>query len=82
MEEFDVVELQVREIISKQMGIDISSVSKNSSIAQLGGDSLAALQLLSAFENHFDISIPDEDAVKIDSFRSAVEIVKKQLNRE
>ena len=81
MEEFDDFEQKVREIIATQIDIDVSAVKKDSSIAELGGDSLVALQLLTVFENNFSISIPDEDAVEIDSFQSAVNIIKKQLNK-
>jgi acyl carrier protein len=81
MEEFNALEQQVREIIAKQIDIDISKVKKDSSIASLGGDSLVALQLLSVFENHFNISIPDEDAVNIDSFKSAVDVIGKLLSK-
>ena len=81
MEKFSDLEQQVREIIAEQIDIDVSAVKKDSSISQLGGDSLAALQLLTVFENRFNITIPDDDAVKIDSFKSAVDIIEKLLKK-
>ncbi len=80
MEDFDNIEQQVRSLIAEQLQIDEKEVRKDSSIAELGADSFIALNLLSAFETHFDISISDDDAVNIDSFKSAVNIIKKSLN--
>ena len=48
--------------------------------ADLGGDSLAALGILAALEQDFEIDIPDEEALKITSFMTAVEVVRKHTN--
>ncbi len=81
MEDFDDIEQQVRNIIVEQLQVDVRNVTKDSTIDGLGGDSLKALQILSLFETHFNISISDEDAIKINSFKSAVEVVKKNLKK-
>ncbi|HHT9106612.1 MAG TPA: acyl carrier protein [Candidatus Wujingus californicus] len=81
MNDLDDVEQQVRDIIAEQLQVGIQNIKKNSTIAELGGDSLKALQLLSIFETHFNISISDEDAVKINSFKNAVEVIKKNLEK-
>jgi len=81
MNDLNDVEQQVRDIIAEQLQVGIQNIKKNSAIAELGGDSLKALQLLSIFETHFNISISDEDAVKINSFKNAVEVIKKNLKK-
>jgi len=76
-EDFDDVELQIRRIIAEELEVDEHQIRRESTIEELGGDSLRALMLVSALENHFNITITDEDAVKIKSFSAAAEIVRK-----
>jgi acyl carrier protein len=80
MEEFDDIERQIRKIIAEELQVDEGEIRKDSTIEELGGDSLKALMLISSFENHFNVSITDEDAVKIKSFGTAASIVKMLVN--
>ena len=77
MEEFDDVERQIRTIIAEELQADENEIHKDSTIEELGGDSLKALMLISSLENHFNITITDEDAVKIRSFGAAAAVVRK-----
>lgn len=79
-EEFDEIEGKVRDVIKEVLQADDSDVKKTATIADLGGDSLSALAILSALEREFDIDIPDDEALKIDSFATAVEVVRKRVN--
>lgn len=80
-EKFDEIELKVKETIErvlkpKAKGVEIK---KESTIADLGGDSLSALSILSALEQEFNISIPDEEIIDISNFSGAVKVVKKHV---
>ncbi len=60
------VDEKVKEIISKQLGVDQSEVTPEASFVEdLGADSLDTVELVMAFEEAFNIEIPDEDAEKI-----------------
>ena len=60
------VEEKVKSIISEQLNVDISEVVPEASfIDDLGADSLDTVELVMAFEDEFNIEIPDEDAEKI-----------------
>ena len=60
------VEEKVKEIISKQLGVNASEVVPDASFVEdLGADSLDTVELVMAFEEAFAIEIPDEDAEKI-----------------
>jgi len=72
-------EQRIKKVIADTLKVDESSVTKESTIADLGGDSLAALRILSALEQEFDISLSDEDARKIDSVPIAVEVIQSIL---
>ncbi len=73
------VEEKVKEIISKQLGVDQSEVTPDASFVEdLGADSLDTVELVMAFEEAFNIEIPDEDAEKIAKVRDAVDYIAKK----
>ena len=57
---------KIKKIIVDKLGVDESSVTDDASFTNdLGADSLDTVELIMEFEKEFDISIPDEDAEKI-----------------
>jgi len=57
------VEQKVKQIIVEQLGVDESPVDSNASfVDDLGADSLDIVELVMAFEEAFELEIPDEDA--------------------
>ena len=66
---------RVKKIIVDQLGVDESKINENSSfVDDLGADSLDIVELIMAFEEEFDIEIPDEDAEKMKTIGDAVNI--------
>ena len=64
---------KVKEIIVKQLGVDKAKVTDDASFVEdLGADSLDTVELVMAFEEEFDIEIPDEDAEKITKVKDAI----------
>jgi acyl carrier protein len=79
MTEVIMVEEKVKEIIAKQLGVDQAEVTPDASFVEdLGADSLDTVELVMAFEEAFDIEIPDEDAEKIAKVRDAVDYIKNK----
>jgi acyl carrier protein len=73
------VEEKVKEIISKQLGVNSSEVVPDASFVEdLGADSLDTVELVMAFEEAFGIEIPDEDAEKIVRVKDAVDYINKK----
>lgn len=73
------VDEKVKEIISKQLGVDTSEVTPEASFVEdLGADSLDTVELVMAFEEAFNIEIPDEDAEKISKVKDAIEYIAKK----
>jgi len=61
---------KVKQIIVEQLGVDEGEVTPSASfVDDLGADSLDTVELVMAFEETFDIEIPDEDAEKFVPFR-------------
>jgi acyl carrier protein len=73
------MENQVKEIIAKQLGVDISEVTPEASfVDDLGADSLDTVELVMAFEEEFGIEIPDEEAEKILKVGAAIDYIKSK----
>ncbi len=79
-EEMDIkaIEEKVVDIISEQMGADKADITRETSfINDLNADSLDTVELVMEFEDEFDVSIPDEEAEKIQTVGAAVDYVSK-----
>jgi acyl carrier protein len=70
------IEERVTKIVCDQMGTTPDKVSRDTSfINDLGADSLDTVELVMEFEDEFEISIPDEDAEKIQTVGNAIEYI-------
>ena len=68
---------KVKEIIVEQLGVDEGQVDASASfVDDLGADSLDIVELVMAFEEAFDLDIPDEDAEKIATVQNAIEYIE------
>ena len=71
---------KVRAIVVEQLGVDEADVQIDSTfIDDLGADSLDIVELIMAFEEEFEIEIPDDAAEKIKTVRDAVDYIEKQV---
>ena len=72
------VDEKVKQIIVEQLGVDEGEVTSSASfVDDLCADSLDTVELVMAFEEAFDIEIPDEDAEKIRTVQDAVDYIGK-----
>jgi len=72
------VEEKVKSIIVEQLGVDANEVTPEASfVDDLGADSLDTVELVMAFEEAFNIEIPDEAAEKIQKVKDAVDYIEK-----
>ena len=63
-------------IVSEQMGVDKNEIKKETSfVNDLNADSLDTVELVMEFEDEFDMSIPDEEAEKIQTVGDAVDYI-------
>ena len=70
------IEAKVIEIVSEQMGVDKGEVARETSfINDLNADSLDTVELVMEFEDEFDMSIPDEEAEKIQTVGAAIDYI-------
>jgi acyl carrier protein len=77
------VEQKVKQIIVEQLGVDESAVDSTASfVDDLGADSLDIVELVMAFEEAFDLDIPDEDAEKIQTVQDAVTYIDGKKSKQ
>ena len=71
---------RVRKITVEQLSVDDDAVKMESAfIDDLGADSLDIVELIMAFEEEFEIEIPDEKAEKIRTVGDAVKMLDEVL---
>ncbi len=70
---------RVKKIVLEHLGVDEDKVVENASfIDDLGADSLDTVELVMAFEEEFNIEIPDDAAEKILTIKDAVGFIESQ----
>ena len=70
---------KVRELIAKQLNKPIEDVSAEKEIVKdLGADSLDVVEMLMGFEEEFNITVPEEDAVNIKTVGDIVKLIDEQ----
>ena len=69
---------RVQRIVCEQLGVSEEEVTTTASfIDDLGADSLDTVELVMAFEEEFEIEIPDEEAEKIQTVKDAIDFLKE-----
>lgn len=75
------LQTKVKAIIVDQLGVEEDKVKDDSTfIDDLGADSLDIVELIMAFEEEFDLDIPDEDAEKITAVKDVVSYIKGHMS--
>ena len=74
------VTAEVKRIIKEQLDVDEKDIKPESTfIDDLGADSLGLVELVLAFEESFEIDIPDEDTEKIATVGDAVKYIQEHV---
>jgi acyl carrier protein len=72
----DDIERQIIELIAKRKKLDPSAVTLDTAFADIGVDSLDAIELVFTFEDTFNISVPDEAVQQVKTVRDVVDAVR------
>lgn len=74
------MEAKVKQIIAEKLGVSEDKITPTASfVDDLGADSLDQVELIMAFEDGFDVEIPDEDAEKLRTVKDALDYLQKKL---
>ena len=70
---------KIREIVVEQLGVDAEQVVPEANFLEdLGADSLDTVELIMAFEEEFDVEIPDTDAEKIKTVQDVIDYIESK----
>jgi acyl carrier protein len=71
------INARVKEIIANELGVEIEKVTDEASfVDDLGADSLDTVELVMAFEEEFEVEIPDEDAERMLTVGEAIKYLE------
>jgi len=77
------VEERVIEIVSEQLGVSKDQINRDTSFIQdLNADSLDTVELVMSLEEEFEISIPDDQAEKIQTVGQAIDYIERELRNK
>ena len=78
----DEIEEKVIDIVAEQMGVDKTEITRETSfVNDLNADSLDTVELVMEFEDEFELSIPDEEAEKIQTVGQAIDYIKENSSK-
>lgn len=70
---------KIREIVVEQLGVDAEQVVPEANFVEdLGADSLDTVELIMAFEEEFNVEIPDTDAEKIKTVQDVIDYIESK----
>ena len=76
------IEAKVIEIVAEQMNVDKSEITRETSfVNDLNADSLDTVELVMEFEDAFELSIPDEEAEKIQTVGEAIDYIARNAGK-
>lgn len=77
------IEERVKKTVAEQLGVEEEKIIPEARfVDDLGADSLDTVELVMAFEEDFNMEIPDNDAEKIATVQDAVEYIKRNIKEE
>lgn len=77
----DQVAREIRSLIAEIVEVPEESITDSSSFADLGADSLMALEIVASIEKKYRIQVPEEELQRIKSFGDTIALVREYLAR-
>jgi acyl carrier protein len=78
MEIMDTVEQRVKKITSKVTKVSPEKIALEHSFAyDLGADSVQSIELVAAFEDEFNITMEEDEALKVETVGAAIDFITK-----
>ncbi len=69
---------EIRAIVAKQLRVDVNKITEETSIKELGADSLDLVEIVMSLEDKYGISIPDEAAPKLKTIGDAIKYIEEK----
>lgn len=70
---------KVMEILAEELGVELDQIKMSSHLQDdLGADSLAVVEVIMAFEDEFDVKIPEEDTTQLTTVQDIVNYIESK----
>ncbi|MCP1477755.1 acyl carrier protein [Pseudomonas chlororaphis] len=72
------LEQRVKRVVATELAVDLAQIdNQDSFVENLGADSLARVELVSALETEFDLTIPDDAADGLQTVQQAIDYLRQ-----
>ena len=72
------MEEQIKQMIADHLGLSPDDIDLDSDIMEVyGADSLDAVDMVMAFEEYFNLSVPDEEAIELRTVRKIIQYIEE-----
>lgn len=74
----ETLEQRVKRVVASELAVDLTQIgNQDSFVENLGADSLARVELVSALEAEFDLTIPDDAADGLQTVQQAIDYLRQ-----
>jgi acyl carrier protein len=71
---------KVKAIIAEEFDVEEDTINTDTTLEELGADSLDVVELVMALEEEFDIDIPEDSAENLFTVGDVVSFIKKNMS--
>nr|AAN18033.1 acyl carrier protein [Pseudomonas chlororaphis subsp. aurantiaca] len=72
----ETLEQRVKRVVATELAVELAQIgNQDSFVENLGADSLARVELVSALEAEFDLTIPDDEADGLQTVQQVIDYV-------
>eukprot|EP00929_Paragymnodinium_shiwhaense_P014041 TRINITY_DN121911_c0_g1_i1.p2 TRINITY_DN121911_c0_g1~~TRINITY_DN121911_c0_g1_i1.p2 ORF type:complete len:136 (-),score=41.21 TRINITY_DN121911_c0_g1_i1:128-535(-) len=68
------------EIVARHFGVAVEEVKPESTLNELGADSLDVVEVVMSLEEQFDVELPDEELTKLRTVQDAVDLISSKMD--
>ncbi len=78
----DEVSQRVKKVTARELNLNAANIKDSDQFSvELGADSLKSIELVAAFEEEFNVSVNEEEALQVQSIGAAIDFFAKLLNK-
>ncbi|AZD09470.1 Acyl carrier protein [Pseudomonas chlororaphis] len=74
----ETLEQRVKRVVASELAVDLAQIgNQDSFVGNLGADSLARVELVTALETEFELTIPDEQADSLQTVQQVIDYLRQ-----
>nr|WP_152545522.1 2-hexyl-5-propylresorcinol biosynthesis acyl carrier protein DarC [Pseudomonas chlororaphis] len=74
----ETLEQRVKRVVASELAVDLAQIgNQDSFVGNLGADSLARVELVTALETEFELTIPDDQADNLQTVQQVIDYLRQ-----